>query len=892
MDAETNKLKHDIDPEETQEWLDALAAVIHADGPERAHYLIDQMVDVTRRAGAHLPYDATTAYVNTIPANKEARMDGDQELELRIRSIIRWNAMAMVVRANRKDSSIGGHIASFASAATLYDVGFNHFFRAPSEEFGGDLLYIQGHSSPGIYARAYLEGRLDENQLDMFRREADGNGLASYPHPWLMPDFWQLPTVSMGLGPIMAIYQARFLRYLDDRGLAETEGRKVWCFMGDGETDEPESLGAISLAGREELSNLVFVINCNLQRLDGPVRGNGKIIQELEGVFRGAGWNVIKVIWGSYWDPLFAKDTKGLLRQRMEEAVDGDYQKYKAMGGKYVRDHFFGKYDELKEMVANMSDDDIWRLNRGGHDPHKIYAAYAAAMESDRPTVILAKTVKGYGMGGAGEAQNITHQQKKMDTEAVEAFRDRFRIPIPDDQLEEVPYYKPDEDSDEIQYLKARRKKLGGFLPQRTPSKETLEVPDLDAFSAITKSSGDREISTTMAFVRGLSVLLRDKKIGDRVVPIVADEARTFGMEGLFRQLGIYSHVGQKYEPVDSDQLLYYREAKDGQVLQEGITEAGAFSSWIAAATSYANNRIPMIPFYIFYSMFGFQRIGDLAWAAGDMRARGFLLGGTSGRTTLNGEGLQHEDGHSHLLAGAIPNCVSYDPTFSYEVAVILQDGLRRMYADNEDVFYYITVMNENYPQPEMPEGVESDIRKGLYRFSAAANGRKKPKAQAQLMGSGSILREVIAAADLLAEDFGVACDVWSATSFNELRKEGMTVERRNRLNPAKKPERTHVERCLADQPGPVIAATDYVRAYADQIRAYVPASYHVLGTDGFGRSDTRPKLREFFEVDRYHVAYATIYALVEEGALPKKAAGDALKKYGIDPNKAEPWNS
>ena len=889
MDA---KIKHDtdIDPMETSEWLDALSAVIHADGPERAHYLLERMVDVTRRAGAHLPYDATTAYVNTIPPNAEERSPGNADLEWRIRSIIRWNAMAMVVRANRKDSSIGGHISSFASAATLYDVGFNHFFRGANEDFGGDLLYIQGHSAPGIYARAYLEGRLNEDQLDRFRREVDGDGLSSYPHPWLMPDFWQLPTVSMGLGPIMSIYQARFLRYLGHRDLAKTQGRKVWAFMGDGETDEPESLGAISLAGREKLSNLVFVINCNLQRLDGPVRGNGKIIQELEGVFRGAGWNVIKVIWGSYWDPLLAKDTKGLLRQRMEEAVDGDYQKYKAMGGKYVRDHFFGKYDELKAMVANMSDQDIWRLNRGGHDPHKMYAAYAQAMaETDRPTVILAKTVKGYGMGHAGEAQNAAHQQKKMDTDAIRAFRDRFNIPIPDDQLEEVPYYRPAEDSEEIQYLQERRKSLGGYLPARKPSTTSLPVPDLEAFKALLEDSGDRENSTTMAFVRALQTIIRDKKIGKHVVPIVADEARTFGMEGMFRQLAIYAAEGQKYEPVDSDQLLYYREDQKGQILQEGITEAGAFSSWIAAATSYANSGVPMIPFYIFYSMFGFQRIGDLAWAAGDMRARGFLLGATAGRTTLNGEGLQHEDGHSHLLAGAIPNCVAYDPTFAYEVAVIVQDGMRRMVAECEDVFYYITVMNENYHHPALPEGAEDGIRKGLYQLKASE--LKKPKAHAQLMGSGTILMEVIEAAKMLEKDFGVACDLWSATSFTELRKEAMETARVNRLNPSKKAKETYVASCLNGAKGPVIAATDYVRAFADQIREYISQDYHVLGTDGFGRSDTRPKLREFFEVDRYHVAYTTIYALVQAGDLPKKAATDALKKYEINTEIGAPWH-
>ncbi|MEM9300693.1 MAG: pyruvate dehydrogenase (acetyl-transferring), homodimeric type [Pseudomonadota bacterium] len=890
MDAEVNKQFTDIDPDETREWLDALAGVIHADGAERAHYLLEKMVEVTRRAGAHLPYDATTAYVNTIPPGQEQRSDGDAGIEWKIRSIIRWNAMAMVVRANRLPGSVGGHIASFASAATLYDVGFNHFFHAPTADHGGDLVYIQGHSAPGIYARAYLEGRLTADQLDGYRREVDGEGVSSYPHPWLMPDFWQLPTVSMGLGPIMAIYQARFLRYLHHRGLTDTAPRKVWAFMGDGETDEPESLGAISLAGREKLSNLVFVVNCNLQRLDGPVRGNGKIIQELEGVFRGAGWNVIKVVWGSYWDPLLAKDTKGLLRARMEECVDGDYQRYKSEDGKYVRDHFFGASEELKAMVANLSDEDIWRLNRGGHDPHKIFAAYAQAMASDdRPTVILAKTVKGYGMGEAGEAQNITHQQKKMDVDSIRHFRDRFNVPIPDEQLEDVPYYHPGEDSEEVQYMKGRREGLGGYLPARTVVEQRLEVPNLDAFQPLLAATGEREISTTMAFVRALSVLLRDKKIGKRVVPIVCDEARTFGMEGMFRQLGIYAAEGQKYEPEDSDQLLYYREDQKGQILQEGITEAGAMSSWIAAATSYANSGTPMIPFYIFYSMFGFQRIGDLAWAAGDLRARGFLLGGTAGRTTLNGEGLQHEDGHSHLMAGAVPNCVSYDPTFAFEVAVILQDGLRRMYDECEDVYYYVTLMNENYPQPEMPEGVEDGIRKGLYLFSEGASG-KTVKARAQLMGSGTILREVIAAAELLQADFGVACDVWSATSFNELRKDAQTVHRSNVLNPKRKAERSHIESCLADREGPIIAATDYVRAFADQVREYIEAPFHVLGTDGYGRSDTRENLRRFFEVDRRHIAYRTVYALVETGALPKKALGEAAKQYDIDGGAPAPW--
>ncbi|MGD2130632.1 MAG: pyruvate dehydrogenase (acetyl-transferring), homodimeric type, partial [Lysobacterales bacterium] len=745
MNQKDEKISQDTDPLETQEWLESLQAVIEREGPGRAHYLLEQLVDYTRRSGGYLPYDATTAYINTIPAKLGARHPGNTGLEYKIRSIIRWNAMATVVRASKRGGELGGHIASFASAATLYDVGFNHFFRGPEHPGGGDLVFIQGHSSPGIYARSYLEGRITEEQLDNFRQETDGKGLSSYPHPWLMPDYWQLPTVSMGLGPIMAIYQARFLKYLHDRGIADTSDRKVWCFLGDGETDEPESLGAISLAGREKLHNLIFVVNCNLQRLDGPVRGNGKIIQELEGVFRGAGWNVIKVIWGSYWDKLFAKDKDGLLRRRMEEAVDGEYQNYKAKGGAYTREHFFGKYPELLEMVATMTDADIWRLNRGGHDPHKIFAAYHAAMGFEsQPTVILAKTVKGYGMGGAGEAQNITHQQKKMDVDSIRQFRDRFGVPIPDEKLEEVPYYHPGEDSEEVKYLVERRKQLGGFLPQRRRSSEPLQTPGLEVFESAMKSTGDREISSTMAFVRCLTALLRDKNIAERIVPIVADEARTFGMEGMFRQLGIYSSVGQLYTPVDSDQLMFYKEDQKGQILQEGITEAGAFSSWIAAATSYSHSGVPMIPFYIFYSMFGFQRVGDLAWASGDMRARGFLVGGTAGRTTLNGEGLQHEDGQSHVLSGVIPNCVAYDPTFAYEIAVILQDGLRRMYGDGEDVFYYLTVENENYPHPEMPEGAAEGIRKGLYLLQERADGPKR----VQLLGSGAILREAIAAAN------------------------------------------------------------------------------------------------------------------------------------------------
>jgi len=798
--------------------------------------------------------------------------------------------MAMVVRANKESSELGGHIASFASAATLYDVGFNHFFRAANESFGGDLVYFQGHSAPGIYARAYLEGRISEEQLNNFRQEVGGKGLSSYPHPWLMPDFWQFPTVSMGLGPIMAIYQARFMRYLKDRAHLAPEGRKVWAFMGDGEMDEPESLGAISLAAREKLDNLIFVVNCNLQRLDGPVRGNGKIIQELEAEFRGAGWNVIKVIWGSYWDPLIMRDTKGLLLKRMEEAVDGEYQAFKSHDGAFVRKHFFGKYPELLEMVAHMPDDEIWRLNRGGHDPHKIYAAYAAAMKHQgQPTVILAKTIKGYGMGEAGEGQNITHQQKKMGTSNIKAFRDRFGVDIPDEKLEEVPFIKPPDTSPEMKYLKERVQAMGGSLPARRRKAQSLEVPPLSAFDQVLKGTDGREISTTMAFVRILNAIIRDKAIGKLVVPIVPDESRTFGMEGMFRQLGIYSHVGQLYTPQDADQLMYYKEDKNGQILQEGICEAGGMCSWIAAATSYAIHGHPMIPFFIYYSMFGFQRVGDLAWAAGDMRARGFLLGGTAGRTTLNGEGLQHEDGHSHLFASTIPNCVSYDPTFAYELAVIIQDGLRRMYREQEDVFYYITVMNENYVHPAMPEGVESGILRGMYLYSKGAAARNRLKVQ--LLGSGTILREVIAAAELLEKDFDVSADIWSVTSFNELRRDGVETARWNTLHPEAEPRRCYVEQCLRDHDGPVVASTDYMRTYAEQIRAFLPqpARYNVLGTDGFGRSDTRRALRRFFEVDRHYVAVAALKALADQEALPQKKVTEAIVKYGVDPEKPNP---
>jgi pyruvate dehydrogenase E1 component len=879
----------DPDPAETREWLEALDSVLEFEGTDRAEQLLESLLAEGRRRQVPVPYSPATPYLNTIPPERQLPYPGDQAVEHSIRAMNRWNALAIVLRANKESSELGGHIASYQSAATLYDVGYNHFWRGPTDGQLGDSIYFQGHSSPGFYARAFLEGRLSEAQLDRFRQEVGGGGLSSYPHPWLMPDFWQLPTVSMGLGPIMSIYHARFLKYLQGRGMAETSDRKVWGFLGDGETDEPESLGAIGMAGREKLDNLIWVINCNLQRLDGPVRGNGKIIQELEGIFRGAGWNVIKVIWGSAWDPLIANDASGILLKRMEEAVDGEYQDFKSKDGAYVREHFFGKYPELREMVAGMSDDEIWALNRGGHDPVKVYNAYAAAVRhTGQPTVILAKTVKGYGMGEAGEGQNITHQQKKMAEAALRGFRDRFSIELPDERLLDYPYLRPEDGSAEATYLKERRQALGGSIPERRQRSESLEVPELSAFGGQLGGTPGREISTTMAFVRILNSLLRDKQIGKRVVPIVPDESRTFGMEGMFRQYGIFSQVGQLYRPQDADQLMYYKEDKSGQMLQEGINEAGGMSSWIAAATSYSTNNLPMVPFYIYYSMFGFQRFGDLAWAAGDMRARGFLLGGTAGRTTLNGEGLQHEDGHSHLLAATIPNCVTYDPTWAYEVAVIVQDGLRRMLADQEDVYYYITLMNENYEHPAMPEGVEEGIRKGLYLFrKGPARRGKRPRVQ--LLGSGTILREVIAGADLLAEDWGVTADIWSAPSFNELRREGLRTERWNRLHPAQEPRRSYVETCLAGQTGPVIAATDYIKAYADQIRPFVPGRYTVLGTDGFGRSDYRRALRSFFEVDRHHVAVAALYSLAQEGAVPAGKVADAIKKYGIDPEKPDP---
>ena len=883
--------EEDLDPQETREWLDSLESVIEREGPERAHFLLEMLIDKSRRSGAYLPFNATTAYRNTIPATQEVRSPGDAELEWRIRSMIRWNAMAMVVRANHFHPGLGGHIASFASAATLYDVGFNHFFRAPSEQSGGDLVMIQGHSSPGIYARAFLEGRLGTDQLDRFRREV-GGGLSSYPHPWLMGDFWQFPTVSMGLGPMMAIYQARFLKHLVNRGLLDEErhaDRKVWAFMGDGEMDEPESLGAISLASRERLDNLIYVINCNLQRLDGPVRGNGKIIQELEAVFRGAGWNVIKVIWGSYWDPLFARDTQGLLRQRMEEAVDGEYQAYKASGdGAFVREHFFGKYPELKEMVATMTDEDVWRLNRGGHDPHKLYAAYHAAVNHQgQPTVILAKTVKGYGMGDSAEGKNPAHQQKNLDAAGLGQYRDRFGIPVDDEALSDgvPPYYRPADDSDEMKYLQERRAALGGYLPSRSVQVPELPTPELGAFEQILGDSGERELSTTMAFVRFLTTLTRDKELRPHLVPIIADEARTFGMEGMFRQLAIYAPEGQLYEPVDAGQIAPYKEAQDGQILQEGINEAGALSSWIAAGTSYSNHGLPMIPFFIFYSMFGFQRVGDFIWAGADMQARGFLIGGTAGRTTLNGEGLQHQDGHSHLAASTVPNCIAYDPTYAYELAVILQDGLRRMFHEQERVFYYVTTMNENYVQPAMPEGVEDGIRRGLYRLREPGKG----DARVRLLGSGTILREVEAAAEMLESDYGVSAEVFSATSFNELRRDGIAVDRWNRLHPREERRTSYVEEQLGDDDAPVIASTDYMRTFADQIRPWVRAPYHVLGTDGFGRSDTREQLRSFFEVDRRHVVTTALYALQQQGKVEADTVQGAIEALEIDPDAVDP---
>ncbi|HEY6620286.1 MAG TPA: pyruvate dehydrogenase (acetyl-transferring), homodimeric type [Steroidobacteraceae bacterium] len=876
----------DIDPTETQEWLESIDSVMRAQGPQRAHFLLEKLVDFTRRSGAYLPFKPNTAYLNTISKAQEPEYPGDRSLERRNEAYIRWNALAMVVQANRTNSEYGGHIATYASAATLYEVGFNHFWRARSAANLGDMVFMQGHSSPGIYARAYLEGRLDESQLQRFRQEVRGGGLSSYPHPWLMPDFWQFPTVSMGLGPMMAIFQARFLRYLEHRGIVPPSDRKVWAFLGDGEMDEPESMGALTMPVREKLDNLIFVINCNLQRLDGPVRGNGKIIQELEAAFLGAGWNVIKVLWGGRWDPLLERDTKGFLKRVMEECVDGEYQNFKSKGGAYTREHFFGKYPELKEMVANMSDEEIWHLNRGGHDPEKVYAAYASAVAHvGAPTVILAKTVKGFGMGKAGEGLNSTHQQKKLTDDNLKEVRDRFNIQISDEEIAGLSFRKPAEDSEEMRYLQERRAALGGYLPARSSLAPPLAAPPLEVFSTLLEGTGDREISTTMALVRMMTTLVKDKNIGKHVVPIVPDEARTFGMEGMFRQVGIYSSVGQLYTPQDADQLMFYREDKQGQILEEGINEAGSLCSWIAAATAYSNHGVSMIPFYIYYSMFGFQRVGDFIWAAGDSQARGFLVGGTAGRTTLAGEGLQHQDGHSQLVATTVPNCVAYDPAYAYELAVIVHDGLRRMYQEQESVFYYITVMNENYAHPAMPAGVTQGILSGMYLLKTGGRG----KVRVTLFGSGTILREVLSAAELLETSYGVPADVYSVTSFSELRRSALAVERWNMLHAGEPRKKTYIEEILAEREGPFIAATDYMKTVADQIRQWVPGPYTVLGTDGFGRSDSRAELRRFFEVDRHYVVIAALKALSDEGKIDAQTVNKAMQNFGIDPEKSNP---
>ena len=879
----------DIDPIETKEWIESLSAVLEKDGKHRAQFLIKELIEHSYKKGSDLVLSRNTPYINTISPEEETKSPGDQNIERKIRSLIRWNAAAMVVRANKKNPELGGHIGTFASAATLYDVGMNHFWRAKNNKFGGDLIYFQGHSAPGMYARAFLEGRISSKQLDNFRQEVKPGGLSSYPHPWLMPKFWQFPTVSMGLGPIMSIYQARFTKYLINRGLLKDEGRKIWCHLGDGETDEPESLGAIGLASREKLDNLIFVVNCNLQRLDGPVRGNGKIIQELEGIFRGAGWNVIKVIWGSYWDPLIAKDKTGLLIKRMNEAVDGEYQAFKAKGGAFVREKFFGKYPELLDLVSQMDDKDIWKLNRGGHDPHKVYAAYYSAMKNTgSPTVILAKTIKGYGMGKSGESINTTHQQKKLEEKDLLYYRDRFDVPLTDEQVRNVEYYKPPENSPEIKYLREHRLKLGGNLPERSSFAKPIKTPQEDIFKAMKESTGKKEMSTTMVLVRMLTSLLRDKNAAPRLVPIIPDEARTFGMEGFFQKIGIYAHEGQKYEPVDSEQLSSYREDKKGQVLEEGITEAGAISSWIAAGTSYTNHDISMIPIYLFYSMFGFQRTGDFIWAAGDNQTRGFLIGATAGRTTLAGEGLQHGDGHSHIMSSVVPNCKSYDPTFGYELATIFKEGLRRMYDKQENIFYYITTMNENYAHPEMPKDkfTEEGILKGMYLFK---DKNKFKKTKIQLLGSGTILREMIAAAEILEKEYKIDSSIWSVTSFNELRKEALEIERYNLLNPGKKPKKTYIEKCLSSSEGPIIAASDYIRLYSDQIRPFTSKSFYSFGTDGYGRSDTRKNLRKFFEVDKEHIVTYSLSVLAKEQLIPSKYAQDAIKKYNINTEKLIP---
>ena len=896
MADKITELNKDVDPIETQEWRDSIASVIKFQGMDRAQYLLKSLISTTTESGQQLPVDSlTTPYRNTIPKEEEAEMPGDMHMERSIRGIIRWNALAMVMRAGKLGYDLGGHISTFSSAATLYDVGFNHFFRGETGDHAGDLVLFQGHASPGIYSRSFVEGRLSEAQLDNFRQEVDGNGLSSYPHPKLMPDYWQFPTVSMGLGPLQAIYHAHVMKYLDNRDLVKQGERQIWAFLGDGECDEPETLGAISLAAREGLGNLNFVINCNLQRLDGPVRGNGKIIQELEGIFRGAGWNVIKVVWGRHWDALLAKDVDGILQARMNEVLDGEFQNFSVRGGEYVREHFFNT-PELKKFVEHLTDDQIMQLNRGGHDPFKVYAAYKQAIEcTDRPTVILAKTIKGYAFGSA-QGANATHSTKKLSLEELKLFRDRFGIPIPDDKLEDVPYYKPDENSPEMEYLRRMRDKLGGTLPARRAKTEILKIPPLTAFETQLKSTGEREISTTMAFVRMISTLVKDKEIGQRIVPIVPDEARTFGMEGLFRQIGIYSAKGQLYDPVDSGQVMYYREDKQGQLLEEGINEAGSMSAWLSAATSYSVHNYPLIPFYIYYSMFGFQRVGDLCWAAGDLQARGFLIGATAGRTTLNGEGLQHQDGHSHLVANTIPNCVSYDPTYSFELAVIIQDGMRRMYQEDESVWYYITTMNENYAHPDMPEGAEEGILRGMYLLEDGDSkdykvgaGKGKKASRVRLLGSGTILREVREAAAILRKDYKVAVDVWSATSMNELARDGLSVDRWNMLHPESEPKVSYVEQCLSEREGPVIAATDYMKLYSDQIRAFVPAPYKVLGTDGFGRSDSREKLRHFFEVNSSFVVVAALNELAKAGDIEKKVVSEAIKKFKLDPEKLNP---
>jgi pyruvate dehydrogenase E1 component len=887
--------KIDLDSLETQEWLESMDSILENEGPDRAHFILEKLIDRARRSGTHLPFEAKTAYVNTIPPGQEPNMPGDQTIEARIRAAIRWNALVLVLRASRKDLDLGGHIGSFASSAMLYDVGFNHFFRAASEKDGGDFIFAQGHISPGIYARAFMEGRLTESQMDNFRQECDGKGLSSYPHPHLMKDFWQFPTVSMGLGPLQAIYTARFLKYLTDRGIKDCSAQRVYCYLGDGETDEPESLGAIGLASREGLDNLTFVVNCNLQRLDGPVRGNGKIIQELEGTFRGAGWEVVKVIWGSYWDALIARDTSGKLLQLMEETVDGEYQNCKAKGGKYTRENFFNKYPETAALVANMSDEDIYRLNRGGHDPVKVYAAYKKAIETKgRPTVILAKTVKGFGLGASGEALNVAHNVKKMDVESIKLYRDRFNIPVSDEDIADLPFFRFAEDSEEYKYMKARREALGGSLPaRRVQADDNLEIPPLKVFDAILKGSGEREVSSTMTFVRVLNALLKDKKIGKRIVPIIPDEARTFGMEGLFRQVGIYANEGQKYIPQDADQVAYYREDKKGQVLQEGINELGAMASWVAAGTSYSTCNATTIPFYIYYSMFGFQRVGDLAWAAGDSQAKGFLLGATAGRTTLNGEGLQHQDGHSHVQAGLIPNCVTYDPTYGYEIAVIVRDGLRRMYENNENIFYYMTLMNENYQHPAMPDtkDVADEIIKGIYKLETvpAKKAAKKAKVNVQLMGSGTILEKVREAAQILSADYGISSDVYSVTSFNELTRDGQDVARWNMLHPESEQKQAYISSVITKENGPAIAATDYIKNYSEQVRAYIDTEYRCLGTDGFGRSDSRANLRTHFEVNAAYVVVASLFELANRGDVERSVVTGAIKRFDIDTEKLNP---